>query len=138
MIQKIFVASLMIWLNLNALQAQQLEVVITNVKNDQGQVRVALFAEENYLKKSIETKIVKAKAGEMRFTFDPVPSGEYAINILHDANENGVLDKSFIGIPKEGYVFSNNTGKFGAPDFKEASFKVGEKNETILLTLIYY
>lgn len=138
MIQKTLVISVLVWATIIPSQAQQLEVVIANVKNDQGQVRVALFSEENYLKKSIVTQLVKAKAGELKVLFDSVPPGTYAINIIHDANENGELDRSFIGIPKEGYAFSNNTGKLGSPDFNEASFKVGEKNEPVKLTLIYY
>ena len=115
----------------------QVEVVISNVKNDRGNIRVALFSESDYLKKTVETKVVKSKAGELRIVLQNIPDGKYAVNVLHDENENGEIDKNFIGIPKEGYAFSNNTGKFGPPDFKEASFEF-KGSTRIELNLIYY
>ena len=31
-----------------------------------------------------------------------------------------------LGMPKESYGFSNNVGRFGQPDYKDASFTVKE------------
>lgn len=58
--------------------------------------------------------------------FEQVDPGEYAVKLYHDENDNGKLDKNFIGIPKEGYGFSNNGGRFGSPSFEKASFVVEE------------
>ena len=42
--------------------------------------------------------------------------------------ENKKIDKNFIGIPKEQFGFSNNVmGKFSAPSFEQAMFKVEGK-----------
>jgi len=72
------------------------------------------------------------------YTFKDVPIGTYAIAIIHDTNSNGKLDKNFLGIPKEGYAFSNNVfGVLGLPpSFKDASFKL-TGNETIKIKMEY-
>jgi uncharacterized protein (DUF2141 family) len=42
-------------------------------------------------------------------------------------NDNGKLDKNFIGIPKEPYGFSNDkAGSFGPPDFEDILVEVNE------------
>jgi uncharacterized protein (DUF2141 family) len=54
-----------------------------------------------------------------------IPDGEYAIAFFIDANGNKKLDKNFLGIPKEQYVFSNNAmGTLSAPTFEQAKFTV--------------
>lgn len=62
--------------------------------------------------------------------------GVYALSAFIDTNENGKLDKNFIGIPKEPYCFSNNfTPLFTAPEFADCSFNF-QKNECFVLKMI--
>ena len=37
-----------------------------------------------------------------------LPAGNYAVQVMHDENENNKLDTNFMGMPIEGYGFSNN------------------------------
>jgi uncharacterized protein (DUF2141 family) len=47
---------------------------------------------------------------------------------LYDENSNIKLDQNFIGIPKEGYGFSNNAESMvGPPRFKKCMFNLREK-----------
>ena len=65
--------------------------------------------------------------------FDGLPSGNYAIALIHDENSNNKLDTSF-GIPREGFGFSRNPViRFGPPSFASAQFAVstGATDETI-------
>lgn len=65
--------------------------------------------------------------------FDGLPSGSYAIALIHDENGNNKLDTSF-GIPREGFGFSRNPViRFGPPSFASAQFPVagGTTDETI-------
>lgn len=57
-------------------------------------------------------------------TFNNVPSGSYAVAFFHDRNMNNKMQKNFLGIPQEGYGFSNDAKPhgFGPPSFSEASF----------------
>lgn len=66
--------------------------------------------------------IATAHAGTLRF--DGLPSGDYALALIHDENGNGRLD-TMMGIPREGFGFSRNPAiRFGPPKFSEARFSV--------------
>ena len=110
--------------------AQNLTVRIENIKDDHGQVAVALFNNvSDFPKKRFQGKVAPAKKGEVEVVFENLPAGDYAISILHDANNDGKMNTNFMGIPKEGYGFSNNVmGTMGPPSFEKAKFKLsGEK-----------
>lgn len=71
------------------------------------------------------------QAAMLRFT--DLPSGSYAIALIHDENGNNKLDTMF-GIPREGFGFSRNPAiRFGAPKFAAARFDVvsGKIDETV-------
>ncbi|MFC1452990.1 MipA/OmpV family protein [Verrucomicrobiota bacterium] len=55
-----------------------------------------------------------------------VPAGEYALLVYHDENENGFIDRSFIGIPKEPLGFSRGYRPKGPPNYSRAAFELGE------------
>lgn len=56
--------------------------------------------------------------------FGGLPTGNYAIALIHDENGNNKLD-TFMGIPKEGFGFSRNPAiRFGPPKFDSAQFSV--------------
>jgi uncharacterized protein (DUF2141 family) len=51
---------------------------------------------------------------------------------------NGKLDTNVLGIPTEGYGFSNDAWAwFGAPSFKAASFTYDGRNLDMTLSLQY-
>lgn len=65
--------------------------------------------------------------------FSGLPTGGYAIALIHDENGNNKLD-TVMGIPKEGFGFSRNPViRFGAPKFAAARFDVtsGTVDETV-------
>ena len=103
----------------------QLEVVVYEVKDDVGTVMVGLFnSSETFTKEVWKGEKSKAKPGTIRVVFNDIPSGNYAISVYHDVNENGKLDMNFLGIPKEGFGFSNDAmGTFGPPSFEKAMIK---------------
>lgn len=119
--------------------AQQLEVTIKNVKEAKGNVRVGLFKDDKtFLKEAWMGKVVKAESGELKVVFEGVPSGTYAVSIIHDANENGELDSNFFGIPNEGFGFSNDAmGTFGPPGFDKASFTLGADKKNVSISMRY-
>jgi MipA family protein len=65
--------------------------------------------------------------GSRVFYIHDVPHGEYALMVYHDENENGRLDKNFIGIPTEPLGFSNRYKPKGPPSFKRAAFVLKEE-----------
>lgn len=117
----------------------QLEVVVKNVKEEKGAIRVGIFRDDKtFMKDAWLGKVVKATTGEVKVVFENVPAGTYAVSIVHDSNENGELDSNAFGIPKEGFGFSNDAmGMFGPPSFQKASVAVGAGSQAISITLRY-
>ena len=58
------------------------------------------------------------------FLIGEVPVGEVAVLAFVDENDNGALDRNFIGIPNEPIGLSNNYRPKGPPSFQRASFSV--------------
>ena len=120
-------------------RSQTMEVVIKNVDASVGNIAAALFSNEaDFLKTRFASTKVKANKGEVHLVFENIPVGKYALSVYHDANVNGELDKNMIGIPKEGFGFSNDAmGMFGPPDFEKASFD-WKGGQTLSIALRYY
>lgn len=119
-----------------------LTIDVKNLRNEKGVVQFALYNKdgsipdedyENYYK-IIKGEIVN---GSSTITFKNIPTGKYAVNILHDENKNGKIDKGFI-LPIEGIGFSNfqSIGLTNRPNFSKASFELKE-NKTINVKVIY-
>jgi len=78
----------------------------------------------------------KASGATVRVDFPGLAEGDYAVKVFHDVNENGVLDTSWMGLPKEPYGFSNNAmGTFGPPSFDQSKFRVGPGTTVVRLRL---
>jgi len=78
--------------------------------------------------KGIDSKKSSIKDGTCTVTFENVTPGEYAIMVLHDANENNQMDFEENGMPLESYGMSNNPRSFGPPVYDDAKFTMGDEN----------
>ena len=103
---------------------QKLTVVVNGVKSNKGTVLVALYnSNRTFMLNPFKTAEVNAKEGHVMVVFQDVPEGEYAVTVLHDLNGNKKMDENLLGIPKEGFGFSNDAmGAFGPPTFRECVF----------------
>lgn len=119
--------------------AQDVEVIIKNVSDKPGTLYIGFFdSEKTFLKKPVRGEKVAAHSGTVKAVIKNVPAGEYAISIFHDVNENGKMDRNFIGIPKEGVGASNDAaGSFGPPSYDKAKFTV-PRSQLVSVTMKYY
>lgn len=118
--------------------AATVQVTIANVRSDKGVMQVAVCDEATYRKDCRLTATAPAHAGAMTVDVPDVPSGTWAVLAYHDENGNKKLDTNFVGMPTEGYGFSNGAAsRFGPPSFKEAAITVGEGNVPATVTLKY-
>lgn len=118
-----------------------LTVKSVGFRNSEGEILFALYNKdgsipdekyENYFKKGISQI---DKNGTATFTFTNLPKGNYAVNILHDENKNGKIDKKFLlPMPSEGIGFSNyeSIGMSNRPNFSKASFLVKSNMEKVI------
>lgn len=119
-----------------ALFGSSLRVEVENILNSNGMIEIGLYnKDEDFRKREAVFKGVdlKAQMGKISYTFKDIPEGVYAISIIHDENENLKLDNNFLGIPSEGYGFSNNLRPmFRGANFEESKFELkGDKEITI-------
>jgi uncharacterized protein (DUF2141 family) len=62
----------------------------------------------------------------------------YAAVVYHDENDNRRFDRSWIGMPLEGFGVSNNPRLFlRAPTYKESAFEVGPGHSVVKIDLRY-
>ena len=105
-----------------------IKVTVTNLRSNKGHVLISLFKDgvgypdkpEKAFKR-VKVTIANKNASTL---FEGLPAGTYAIAILHDENDDTKMNTNMLGLPKEGYGFSNNVmGAFGPPPYSRASFK---------------
>lgn len=71
------------------------------------------------------------------YLLQDVPAGEIAVLVYVDENDNGLIDKNFIGIPKEPLGISNNYRPKGPPSFGRAKINVADNDTTDIDIEIY-
>ena len=124
-----------------AVQAADLQVHIVGLRSAQGEVNVALFDQEETFPvgdRRLAGARVKAEPGMVTASFTGLQPGTYAVSAYHDENGNGRLDKNLLGIPREGYGFSNDArGLAGPPSFAKAAFTLDGNHQVITITLQY-
>ena len=91
--------------------AQHTQITVSGIRSDKGQVIVSLFKDEAsyedekpFKKIPFDKKAIKNGTLVVNYKLDP---GTYGITLLDDENKNGEMEKNVIGIPKEGFGFSN-------------------------------
>ena len=134
--------ALALWLGLaTAAQAGQLTVVVHGVKSTHGQLVLRLWKGPDGFPREIEKVLLNRTAsisGEtVTIVFDSVEPGAYAITLYHDENGNDVMDKNFLGIPKEGYGVSNDVRGFGYPNFEDSKFAFDGNSRTLEINMNY-
>ncbi len=122
--------------------ATWLRVAVTGVRNSNGLIALSVYADDpgRFLAHhgSLFTARVSAHAGAtVACLFVPRP-GVYAIAGYHDENSSRTLDRSALGLPTEGFGFSNNPSTFaGIPTFASVRLQVPRANVTTRISLRY-
>jgi uncharacterized protein (DUF2141 family) len=134
-----FLISIFYCHSVGAQTAKQI-IVFSNQGKAKGKVYVAFYNKEaDFLRKDkifLEKTVEINARGTVSISFENMTPGTYAIAAFLDENGNGKMDTNFLGFPKEKYGFSNNARPMmRAATFKEASFAVSNKENTINIKL---
>jgi len=119
-------------------QAAELDVTVSEIRSQQGVLMIALVdsaAAWDDHAEAVASAVRKAPGAQETFHFSNLPAGTYAVKVMHDENGNGKLDANFMGMPTEGYGFSNNPTVLRKPTFDEAKFDLGAAAGSITLRL---
>jgi uncharacterized protein (DUF2141 family) len=103
----------------------KLKIVVSDIQAGKGSVVAEVYDnDKDFFKKPVASQTMKATNNRLEFSFE-IPEGVYAVMIYQDLNENKLLDRRMIGIPKEPYGLSNNfTPHFGPPKFDDCRFNL--------------
>ena len=62
-------------------------------------------------------------------------SGEMAVMVFQDLDNDQTMDKNLLGIPLEPYGFTNNPQKLGPPDWEDMKVNLTDENMALNITL---
>jgi uncharacterized protein (DUF2141 family) len=120
----------------------KLTVQVTGVRAAKGEMAVTLYPDDakRFLAPHQKLARVRAVAQAPMTTacfWLPAP-GFYALSVYHDENANHDFDRTVLGLPAEGFAFSNDPPTPTAlPPFKAVRFKTGEGETRIKVKLRY-
>jgi len=117
-------------------------VKIKGIEGRDGQLALLIFNGSNGFPsehtKALKQAMVPITGSTVSYTFADLPSGTYAVTVMHDENKNNTLDTNMFGIPEEGIGVSNNAlSMFGPPAFQDCAFTHNGNATTIEITLDY-
>jgi uncharacterized protein (DUF2141 family) len=120
-----------------------LTVTIEGLKNQEGQVCLSLFSSAQGFPdesdRAVASRCIRAESIPLSVTFSNLSPGNYAVAVIHDANNDGKLNTGFLGIPKEGIGFSQNPRlRFSAPSFEDTSLSISELGIQAQVQLKYF
>ena len=126
------------------LQAQSdcsLSVEFTNIRSTEGKLFVFLYNYENQYPKNpfqyFEIDKKNISNHRLMINIPGLANGNYAISVIDDENNNDDLD-FFLGIPTEGYAFSNNIlPLFSLPSYEDLLFSISLPKQLIRIKMRY-
>ena len=120
----------------------KLTVQVTGVRAAKGEMAITLYPDDakRFLAPHAKLARVRAVAQAPMTTacfWLPAP-GYYAVAVYHDENANRDFDRTIVGMPAEGFAFSNDPPTPTAlPPFKAVRFKAGDGETRIKVKLRY-
>jgi uncharacterized protein (DUF2141 family) len=128
-----------------AAQAGSIELTVTGLRSGDGSLGISLFKKSQSKSfpgdsTAAEQRFYLPLNGQKNLVLEiaDIEETSYAISVMHDENNNGALDTNAVGIPKEGFGFSNNPRvTMGAPKFDKCEFTVGADEAQINIKLQY-
>ncbi len=124
-----------------AKQSGTIEVQCNGLARSAGEVVCALYdSEESFPSedKVFAASYARVDGPSVTCRFDGVPRGRYAVAMFHDEDGDRKL-KTFLGMPREGYGFSNDAppSRFGPPKFSQAAFDFDGDSKRIVINVKY-
>ncbi|MDW3194307.1 MAG: DUF2141 domain-containing protein [Cytophagales bacterium] len=115
-------------------------VRVSNIENITGTLYIGWYDEPEDFRindKAIyREKLIVSNQSEVSVTFDYIPTGNYAIAVFLDEDDDYFLDRNLFGLPKEKYGFSNNTlPAFRPATFEESSFVLSKEEHVVSIKL---
>ena len=127
----------------------ELKILIDGLRNGNGYLALTVFpssARSSFPSdgsKAIEKIYVPLEGKkQMEVVLSGIPEGDYAISMMHDEDSSQKMSYNFVGIPKKGFGFSQNSRIFfGPPSFDHAKIHFttdADNAETVHMKMKYF
>lgn len=122
--------------------SQVVEIKIKGLKNNKGVLQIAVFSgQEQFEKEKAFSEHFISKIGivngELTMSLEMEP-GVYGIALLDDEDCNGKMKYNLLGIPLEGFGFSNyKSSGLSKPRFSDFCFHVTQQGAKVLVQKRY-
>jgi uncharacterized protein (DUF2141 family) len=123
--------------------AQTVEVTITGIRSPEGQFVFRIFKDQESFRaeKPFEQRVFAKRNvlnGEMKLSFT-MESGVFGLAIVDDESSNSEMDFNFMGLPKEGFGFSNyyHTA-WTRPHFDSFKFMLSKEQKQKIVIKVRY
>jgi uncharacterized protein (DUF2141 family) len=117
-----------------------LTLIINNLASPTAPVIVGVYKSKyKFLYKESRLKEYRfiPKGNTLTAEITEIKYGEIAIAVYQDMNDNGKFDKNLLGLPAEGYCFSNNFRPVvKGPDYDNCKFNYNSKMNRIKIHMI--
>jgi uncharacterized protein (DUF2141 family) len=138
----IAIVSSMVALPANAIGRGTLTIDVAGLRYVKGQICVSVFNSSQGFPtqgvNAVRKQCVKTTDRQMTIQFEGLSSGTYAVAVLHDENNDNQANRNALGIPTEGFGFSQNPRIFtGPPRFSDAAVLVAGRNTEVPIQLQY-
>lgn len=116
-------------------------VHVRGAANDTGTVMCQIFRTPDGFPstdaKATAYATATLRAGEADCVFYAQSPGKIAVAAYHDEDADAHLDTNLVGLPSEGYGFTNGAtgGMFGPPSWDAAAVTIGATDATFPLTV---
>lgn len=120
----------------------RLQFSIDHIRDGAGDIVITVYGDraEDFLAKGKKLLKVRVPARQGMVTgclLLPHP-GTYALAIYHDEDKDGKFTRNFVGLPAEGYAFSNNPVQLIVPPaFASVAFQARPSGERIRMDMQY-
>jgi uncharacterized protein (DUF2141 family) len=119
-----------------------LVVKFNNLRNTNGRVCLTVFSGPKGFPAGGSGSNLKtsrcAAANSGSVTFTNLPLGNYAIAAIHDSNSDGKLNTNPLGLPSEGFGFSNNPPiRYGPASFSDSQVFVSGTKTVVQIQMRY-
>jgi uncharacterized protein (DUF2141 family) len=134
----IFAQLLLLLPGIAAAQLPSVTLTVTGADPASGTIEASLFSssQDFLLEAHLQESGEVAEDGTFTAQFVGLEEGEYAIVVVHDANDNGVFDAGLLGFGGESVGYSNDASSWlGRPNFEDAKFTVNQAGQKIEISL---
>jgi uncharacterized protein (DUF2141 family) len=120
----------------------RLQVSVDGMRSTAGNITITIYPDDaaHFLdgKYKLARQSVPVTLPVTHACFAMAAPGFYAVALFHDENANGHFDTSMLGLPEEGYGFSNNPTLYvGPPSLAQARFAAHAGDNPVAVRLKY-